>query len=144
VKTGQEMKVRRPNATRPWQHVIDICIGYVQYIECALKNPDIPPSLNFGPSEQSYSVEEVIQRAKNHFKGQISVNFNREFEKTSESEYLQLDSSLAFREILWKPKWSQDQALDNTFSWWARVLSNSSEMKRACMDDILQHQFSRL
>jgi CDP-glucose 4,6-dehydratase len=142
VKTGQELRVRRPNATRPWQHVLDICTDYIQYIERALKNPEIAPSLNFGPIEQSYSVKEVIHRAKNHFKDDLSVNFDREFENTSESEHLQLDASLAFRETLWKPKWSQNQALDKTFSWWTRILSNSSELKRACSDDIDQYELS--
>ncbi len=48
-RAGMPLELRNPNATRPWQHVLDCLAGYLAYAEAlALKQP-VPTSLNFGP-----------------------------------------------------------------------------------------------
>ena len=136
VMTGKKLSVRKPNATRPWQHVLDLCVGYLQYLEWALQNSEVTPSLNFGPIESSYSVEQVINLAKENFREKLLINYAVVDENEFESDFLQLDVSRAFREINWYPKWNQSEAINLTFSWWKKVLSNPSEVKNACSDDI--------
>jgi CDP-glucose 4,6-dehydratase len=144
VMMGQERIVRNLDAKRPRQHVIDLCTGYLQYLDKALQNLVEPPALNFGPNEVGYSVKEVIKRAKSHFNEQLSINYIESSRYELESEQLHLDSSRAFREIHWNPKWSQDEALDRTFAWWKRVLSKPTEIKEACLEDLNRHSSTNL
>ena len=47
---GKRPKIRNPQATRPWQHVLDCLDGYFTYAEAlATKHKVIPNALNFGP-----------------------------------------------------------------------------------------------
>ena len=48
ARSGQELVLRNPQATRPWQHVLDCLDGYFLYAE-ALAGGDVPLALNFGP-----------------------------------------------------------------------------------------------
>ena len=49
-----------PNATRPWQHVLDCIAGYLIYAERA--RADVPRALNFGPdAEHPVTVAELTR-----------------------------------------------------------------------------------
>ena len=49
VKAGQPPRLRHPEATRPWQHVLDCVAGYLVYLQALAVGNDVPASLNFGP-----------------------------------------------------------------------------------------------
>ena len=57
-------------------------------------------------------------------------------EKPFESGLLDLDSSLARTKLGWEPKWSQEEAIHLTFSWWKDVLSGVKSAAEACNQDI--------
>src|SRR5438128_7578219 len=47
---GQEPVVlRHPEATRPWQHVLDCLAGYLAQLQALASDPRTPRTLNFGP-----------------------------------------------------------------------------------------------
>jgi CDP-glucose 4,6-dehydratase len=41
--------LRHPEATRPWQHVLDCIAGYLVYLEALAGAPATPRAMNFGP-----------------------------------------------------------------------------------------------
>src|SRR5262249_42563101 len=47
---GRELVLRHPDATRPWQHVLDCVAGYIVYAQALAQGHDVPRALNFGPS----------------------------------------------------------------------------------------------
>jgi CDP-glucose 4,6-dehydratase len=47
---GETLVLRHPEATRPWQHVLDCVAGYLTYLEALATRPDTPRALNFGPN----------------------------------------------------------------------------------------------
>src|SRR5689334_17826331 len=47
---GRELILRHPEATRPWQHVLDCVAGYIAYAQALAQGRDVPRALNFGPS----------------------------------------------------------------------------------------------
>ncbi len=46
---GEAVVLRHPEATRPWQHVLDCVAGYLVYAEALAIDPATPRALNFGP-----------------------------------------------------------------------------------------------
>lgn len=46
---GEPVVLRHPEATRPWQHVLDCVAGYLVYAEALAADPQAPRALNFGP-----------------------------------------------------------------------------------------------
>lgn len=47
--SGRPLRLRNPDATRPWQHVLDCLSGYLVYLEALASGRDVPPALNIGP-----------------------------------------------------------------------------------------------
>ncbi|GGE88733.1 CDP-glucose 4,6-dehydratase [Stappia taiwanensis] len=62
VRDGQELQLRNPGATRPWQHVLDCLNGYLLYIEALAGEGGVPLSLNFGPADsKGRTVREIAE-----------------------------------------------------------------------------------
>ena len=49
ARRGEALVLRHPEATRPWQHVLDCLAGYFRYLEALASEPATPRALNFGP-----------------------------------------------------------------------------------------------
>ena len=49
AQAGETVELRHPEATRPWQHVLDCVAGYFTYLQALAERPEAPRALNFGP-----------------------------------------------------------------------------------------------
>jgi CDP-glucose 4,6-dehydratase len=115
---GEPFVLRYPNATRPWQHVLDPLGGYLTYLERLTTGSDVPPALNFGPTGESLTVQELISRLA-HFTGQ-PADWNRDQAPIwPEHETLALDSSAAAACLDWRPRLSVEDGVRWTASWHA-------------------------
>lgn len=135
VMTGNPVSVRNPNSTRPWQHVLDPCIGYVLTLEKSLTGLSYP-NLNFGPRNMSLSVGEVVQYAKLFFPNlKMSFEASHQYED-KESIRLNLDSDSSLKYLNWSPCFSQDEAVELSFAWWEKLINKKGEIKEICLQDI--------
>ena len=135
IMSEQNLLVRSPKATRPWQHVLDPLIGYLKYIESAQSSLSVEPSLNFGPLEPSLRVDNVLEIAKDHFEERLKVIY-KDTNQEIESQTLELDPSRALAKLGWRPHWNQEEAIDRTFMWWAKTLANPTSAFENCLEDI--------
>ncbi len=136
IQSRMPLQVRNMNATRPWQHVLDPLVGYIQYIEAELKGGNPPPALNFGPLEESKRVNEVISIAKKYFGDELEIHDKSLESIEKEAITLDLDSSLAQSVLRWAPVWDQKAALDQTFIWWKKHLKENTDVYTCCSNDI--------
>lgn len=133
-----QVVVRNPKSSRPWQHVLDPLYGYILALESALGAGEIE-RVNFGPTSKSLPVTEVVNMAEVilGIRTVIEMGTQGEMPKTqSESISLDLDSSYAQRILSWSPCWNQKSAIQATFEWWEKVLSNYCSAEEAIMQDI--------
>ena len=112
----KELCIRNPNATRPWQHALDPLTGYLAAIEYAL-NDGNENTFNFGPTEKSLSVHQVLEVSKKSW-GELQYSKDLDAKPMHESQHLELDSSLARSKLKWSPRMSQEQAIKSTLDWW--------------------------
>lgn len=134
VQNSEPMLVRNPNASRPWQHVLDPLLGYVKYIDLAMA-ADVPSALNFGPVERSLSVLEVMQVAQEILDLDYEVLPPGDT-VSLEAMSLELDSTLAMNSLGWRPKWNQVESIKQTLSWWKEVLDGTHTSRDMCIRDI--------
>lgn len=135
VSSGQNLSVRNPKASRPWQHALDPLIGYLKYIEFAKNSMKIEPALNFGPFELSLRTDEVLEFAKAYFGDKLKLTYPKESQEF-ESQALGLDPSSAIAKLAWQPIWNQKEAIDRTFLWWMNYLDNPNNALNNCLEDI--------
>lgn len=135
LRTNETLKVRNPESTRPWQHVLDPLMGYLMALEYLLSGNTLT-ALNFGPNGKSLKVREILEYSKEFWNLSSKIEFLKPDTKSIESVNLQLDSSLAKRLLGWEPKWSQKSSASATIEWWNKVLNLSTDPIDACRYDI--------
>jgi CDP-glucose 4,6-dehydratase len=130
--TGEVAKVRQPEFTRPWQHVLDPLAGYLAVAERILSGQRVPDALNFGPEEER-TVRYVADRAASCWgdgarwetvPGSVMV----------ESPHLSLDSHLASTTLGWTPMLGTDEAVRLTVDWWKSAKRGASPLDLCLMD----------
>lgn len=128
--------IRNPDSTRPWQHVLDPLVGYLMALESVLKGSEFD-AMNFGPSEKSISVKEVVELCALTWDSTGSIKFIYETNQSgAEAINLDLDSSFAKTKLGWSPKWSQIEAAVSTTNWWKKVTLGENSPEEACLLDI--------
>jgi CDP-glucose 4,6-dehydratase len=117
-ENNRTLEIRSPNATRPWQHVLESLSGYLTLGEkLILKDKNCASAWNFGPNEEeNASVSEVLEKISKKWK-YLSWSTNGE-KNLHETKLLSLDSSKAKYMLGWKPVWSLDSALEKTLNWY--------------------------
>lgn len=127
VKAGTPIRLRFPNSTRPWQHVLEPLSGYISVAASALAGGlDNGDSFNFGPGTQfPTTVRQVAEHIVNVF-GEGSVEAETQVSEFHEANLLQLNCDKAHAELGWFPKWSVEQTLALTAEWYKRVESGES------------------
>lgn len=126
---GRPLVLRHPDATRPWQHVLDPLLGYLIYAE-RLHGGDVSPAFNFGPSSDDvWPVRRVVERLARSWGDGIGWTADNA-ETVHEAQALTLDATRATRSLGWRPRLRLDDALDWTASWY-RAHGDGRDM-RAC------------
>ena len=133
------LTIRNLEATRPWQHVLDPLIGYLYATEYSSSaNIQDVEAFNYGPSEESLSVMEVLQICK-EFRPELHPSFFEEGNAGSyEAEVLQLNSTRANSVLGWKPQVTQEEAVIATLAWWEKHLTLGAPAEKLCKDEIQQ------
>ena len=125
---GLPLVVRRPDATRPFQHVLDVLRGYLMQAE-ALAAGSAPPALNFGPRDGEIRVRDVLA-----LWGDVAWGA-AEGPLMPEATCLALDSMLAGRALGWQPVLDTPRAIAATAAWYAAWRA-SADMARGAEAEI--------
>ena len=120
---GKSVVIRNPNATRPWQHVLEPLSGYLALGQklfqgdARVKNQ----ALNFGPQAQvNQSVSELIN-AMTRFWPNAESNFQQETSSEKpESALLKLNCDKALQMLGWKAILNFEETVRMTGEWYQK------------------------
>ena len=133
--SGDQVSLRNPSSTRPWQHVLDPSVGYLLALEKSLTGHNLPV-YNFGPIGENLTVGEVAQVVKSIFP-QLQLNLDSgRLLQDQESINLNLNTELSVQNLNWHPIFNQKESIEMSFSWWIRLLRNNSSIRDLCFEDI--------
>jgi CDP-glucose 4,6-dehydratase len=131
VAGGQPIHLRNPQATRPWQHVLEPLSGYLLLGARLYQHPQLyAGAWNFGPSTHEIrTVQDVAGTIVAHL-GRGSLEVTLTPAKLHEANLLQLSCEKAHQLLGWRPHWGVDQTLFATAEWYRDFLGggNSEEM----------------
>ena len=116
---GDPVLIRRPNAIRPWQHVLEPLHGYISLAERLLThNPRFASAYNFGPIEDDAKPVAWIADRMTRFWGDGASWTLDDSPSPHEAGYLKLDASRARADLGWTPKLRLEVALEFLVEWY--------------------------
>ena len=142
VRAGQAQAVtvlRHPEATRPWQHVLDCVAGYLVYLERLASDPAAPRALNFGPRPggPEVSVGELATRATQALGAKP---WRHEPDPNSlEAKSLGIDASLARQVLGFESRLDAPAAVDWTMDWY-RAQADGGDALALMRDQISRYE----
>ncbi len=137
---GQEQVVlRHPEATRPWQHVLDCVAGYLVYLQALATNPTTPRAMNFGPRLGGREVT-VGELATLGVEALGARPWRHEPDLGSlEVKSLSIDASLAKQVLGFESRLHAPQAVALTMDWYRRQ-ANGEDALSLCRSQIVDFQ----
>jgi CDP-glucose 4,6-dehydratase len=142
-EASKPLLIRNPQATRPWQHVLEPLSGYLILAQALYeKGAPFASGWNFGPrDEDNRSVQEVINLLISS--GYDSASWEREgSDQPYEANLLKLDCSKARSQLGWIPKWSLETALQKIIEW-QKAFQMQENMQVVSLAQINQYMSSR-
>lgn len=136
---GEPTILRHPEATRPWQHVLDCVAGYLVFAEHLARDPGTPRAMNFGPQPgtESISVGEMANRA---IAGLGARPWRHEPDLNSiEARNLGVDTDLAGRVLSFQSRLDASTAVDWTVDWYRRQADGASALA-LCEEQITRYE----
>lgn len=131
---GSTLQVRNPQATRPWQHVLEPLSGYLALGQKLLQEDRAAADAwNFGPGpEGNVSVDTLLDTLRAdwpelRWRAAGSAG-------PHEAGLLHLDSARARAGLQWRPVWSLPQAAAATAGWYRAWLSRRELHSREQLD----------
>jgi CDP-glucose 4,6-dehydratase len=135
VLAGETVRVRNPNAIRPWQHVVNPLSGYLVLAQALWEDPAAAVGWNFGPAdEEAQPVGRLIERLAELWPDRVTWAVD-DGPHPHEAHYLKLDSSSARARLGWRPLATLDLALATTADWY-RELEAGAEMREVTLGQL--------
>lgn len=127
VSRNEKVKIRNPQATRPWQHVLEPLSGYLLLGQKLLDGrKEIADAWNFGPSEEeNVSVGEIVHLVKKVWP-KIDYEINQSPDQPHEAGLLRLDCSRARKKLKWMPAWTGSSTIEKTTLWYKAFYESSA------------------
>ena len=124
---NEAVTIRNPNATRPWQHVLEPLSGYLLVGQKLLEGrKEFGGAWNFGPSDDSaIRVLDVLKSAKRYW-DKIEFKIGSDTDQPHEANLLKLDCSKAHALLGWKPVWDSETAFEKTVKWYKNFYENGT------------------
>jgi CDP-glucose 4,6-dehydratase len=139
--SGEPLRVRNPEAIRPWQHVLNPLSGYLLLAQSLWETPEHASGWNFGPAEEdARPVAWIVVRLSKLWQGELRVSEDPG-PHPHEARYLKLDSSRARAQLGWRPTWGLADGLEAVVNWYLG-LREGADIRAITCEQIRAFQYS--
>ncbi len=126
IETKKTLKIRNPNSTRPWQHILDV-IFIVYSLINKIKNKNyIFKIFNISSNSKTINVKKIVLEFNKQFKFNYKFSIKENFEKKK----LELNSRKILKEYKLKNKFSPIQSIHQVIKFYIELLKNKKEFQK--------------
>ncbi|WP_459675552.1 CDP-glucose 4,6-dehydratase [Acidisoma sp. 7E03] len=140
---GERVRLRSPEATRPWQHVLEPLSGYLALGQALVESPALHgEAFNFGPrAEQSRTVIQLLgDLAREMGLPEDSAYEIVERKPFREAGLLKLNCDKALLDLRWSPTLGYEQVVGMTGQWYRAVLQDGADAQRLSLTQIAAYE----
>ena len=136
---NEKALIRNPQATRPWQHVMDPLAGYLLLGQKLLEGEKyLSGAWNFGPDEKGHkNVLSVVKELQNYWPT-IDFQIASARKNPHEANLLKLDCSKAHAKLGWRPVWNDSKMLEKTAQWYREFYESGQVLSREQLNEYIK------
>lgn len=141
ISRGKDMMMRNPDATRPWQHVLEPLSGYLFLGQRLLQRAEgvNGEAFNFGPDEKVIkSVREVIELFLSYW-GEGAWEYRPLKDGKKESKLLRLCCEKAHSRLGWAAALDFEECVRMTAEWYKNYYARNKDMAGVANSEIDQY-----
>lgn len=137
VMISEPARIRRPDAVRPWQFVLEPLRGYLVLArQLADRGARYSGAWNFGPTyADMVSVRTLVQGIQDLWPA-LSVEFAQGSEGPHEASILRLDCTKARNELGWKPELDVQETITKTVAWYRSMHEQLADVRQVTLDQL--------
>jgi CDP-glucose 4,6-dehydratase len=138
IENKLPIKLRNPNATRPWQHVLEPLSGYMMLATKLYEEPKrYGGSWNFGPSTSEVRTVHDVAKSIVQTLGQGNIEIVGSQDQHHEARLLQLNCDKAHQDLGWYSRWGVEKTFSTTAEWYKGVMAGGDveSISRAQLQD---------
>lgn len=138
---GTTVQIRRPDAVRPWQHVLEPLRGYLMLAHrLATEGVAFAGGWNFGPgADDAVTVRTIVDGVARRW-GAVRPQYGDAVAGPHEASVLHLDCTKAARVLGWRPLMPLADALDLTVAWYRAAHAGADTSARLARDQIKTYE----
>lgn len=148
VSAGQEIVVRNPYSTRPYEHVLEPVMAYLMIAEAQYKDKSYASSYNVGPNDSDcWTTGELVQLFCDKWNAAVAGTslgsaswVNKHDGGPHEANFLKLDCSKLKSTFGWQPRWNVETTMEKIVEWSVAYLNGEDVAE--VMDRQI-HEFAR-
>lgn len=118
MEKGEEIIVRNPYSTRPYQHVLEPVVTYLTLAAMQYEKPELAGNYNVGPDDcDCVNTGDLVDLFCEKWGDGASWKNVSEANAPHEANFLKLDCSRIKSVLGWKPRWHITDAIEKTVEW---------------------------
>jgi CDP-glucose 4,6-dehydratase len=140
---NKSVEIRSPEATRPWQHVLEPLSGYLLCAQVLHDNLELNgESFNFGPkSDYTKSVKDLIEDLSLHWNLKNNAySIPDSISKFHEAGLLKLNIDKSYYHLKWRPNLSYEKLIELTGKWYNNYYNSKINMLEFTIEQINEYQ----
>lgn len=121
VEVGEDIVVRNPYSTRPYQHVLEPIMAYLMIAQAQYEDKNYAGNYNIGPDDiDCWTTGKLVTLFCDKWNQENGTSIkwvNRHDGGPHEANFLKLDCSRIKRVFGWEPRWSVETAMEKIVRW---------------------------
>ena len=140
-QAGQPLEIRRPEAIRPWQHVLEPLAAYLRLAEHLWHTPQDAGAYNFGPdTAEAATVRTVVEQARATWGGG-EVVWGDGTQGPHEAGWLALEVAKARQVLGVQARWGLTESVARTLAWY-RQHGAGADARTLCLAELADYDIS--
>lgn len=129
VQNNEDIIVRNPYSTRPYQHVLEPVCAYLLVAKAQYEDISLADSYNIGPNDEDcVTTGDLVTLFCDKWNAKTNSNqkwINKHDGGPHEANFLKLDCSKINQILDWKPVWDIKIAIDKICDWQLQFIENN-------------------
>lgn len=141
---GNAVEIRSPNATRPWQHVLEPLSGYLTLGAALDRDATVAgESFNFGPpAGQVQTVQQLLSDLSTYWSFERADDAYRVINQApfKEAGLLKLNCDKAIAKLQWQATLEYEECVRFVSSWYHRYYNHPKDMSEYSISQIKEYE----